>query len=76
MSAKQNRRRRLEAYAQQPYVKRLDEALRAGAFAGPPGRVGMVEVRHDDWCGIWKGGACNCEPELAVRYQPTSGGVA
>jgi hypothetical protein len=28
----------------------------------PPRTVGIVEVRHDEWCRIWQGQACTCEP--------------
>ncbi len=27
-----------------------------------PGTVGIVQVKHDDWCRIWQGKACNCTP--------------
>ena len=27
--------------------------------------LGEVEIRHDDWCGLLKGGICNCDPDLA-----------
>jgi hypothetical protein len=27
-----------------------------------PGSVGIIRVKHDDWCSIWQGKACNCEP--------------
>jgi hypothetical protein len=29
--------------------------------------VSDVEVAHDDWCRIYKGGYCNCDPEIRVR---------
>jgi hypothetical protein len=27
----------------------------------PPGLY-IVDIEHDDWCEIWKGGICNCNP--------------
>lgn len=27
-----------------------------------PGGVTIVQVRHDNWCAIFKGGECNCHP--------------
>lgn len=27
-----------------------------------------VVLFHDEWCGVFKGGECNCEPEVE-RYQ-------
>jgi hypothetical protein len=26
------------------------------------GEVNVVEVLHDDWCSIFNGGACDCDP--------------
>jgi hypothetical protein len=31
-----------------------------------PGRLMRVETLHDDWCGIFKGGPCNCEPTVRL----------
>ena len=32
-----------------------------------PDGVSDVEVAHDDWCRIYKGKYCNCDPEIRVR---------
>ena len=29
-----------------------------------PGEVIHVEIRHDDWCPIFEGGPCNCDPDV------------
>jgi hypothetical protein len=29
--------------------------------------VSDVEVAHDGWCRIYRGGYCNCDPEIRVR---------
>ena len=26
----------------------------------------IVQVRHDDWCALWQGGECNCDPEISM----------
>jgi hypothetical protein len=26
-----------------------------------------VDILHDDWCAIYTGGYCNCQPEIRVR---------
>ena len=26
-----------------------------------------VEVKHDDWCGVYKSRLCHCDPEITVR---------
>jgi len=28
------------------------------------GQIGMLRIRHDGWCKIFKGDYCNCEPDL------------
>jgi hypothetical protein len=33
-----------------------------------PGDVIDVTVRHDDWCGIFTNGVCNCEPTVEARH--------
>ena len=30
-----------------------------------PGTVQRVDVCHDNWCGIFKGEACNCNPVVS-----------
>ena len=37
------------------------QSLRLGA-----GSVTHVFVAHDDWCRLWRGRSCNCEPELRI----------
>ena len=32
-----------------------------------PGEVVALEVRYDDDCRHWRGGACDCEPEIEMR---------
>jgi hypothetical protein len=32
----------------------------------PPG-ISNLEVRHDDWCLIYNGGECNCDPDLYLH---------
>jgi hypothetical protein len=36
----------------------------------PAGRLTDVEVAHDDWCGIYEGGYCNCDPDVRIRPGP------
>jgi hypothetical protein len=26
-----------------------------------------VNVYHDDWCRVYRGGYCDCDPEVEVR---------
>ena len=40
--------------------------LRLQAEGKAPASPGLwrCEVRHDDWCGIWRGGRCDCDPVI------------
>ncbi|MCI0464975.1 MAG: hypothetical protein L0Z62_49265 [Gemmataceae bacterium] len=29
-----------------------------------------VDIYHDDWCDIYRGGYCNCDPEVELRRPP------
>lgn len=35
-----------------------------------PGDLVECNARHDDWCRIFKGGACNCDVEIEVVRSP------
>lgn len=41
----------------------LDRVLDLGAEA-KKGTLTMVSIRHDDWCGIFRGGDCDCDPDV------------
>ena len=30
---------------------------------------GIIDVymQHDDWCNIFKGGECNCKPDIKIK---------
>ena len=43
------------------------EKLAALAASMNEGGLHIVNVLHDDWCSIWKGGPCDCNPDVAVR---------
>ena len=32
-----------------------------------PGHMVHMETLHDDWCGIWHGHRCHCEPTFRLR---------
>ena len=36
------------------------------AYAFPPGTLWDITCYHDDWCGIYNGRRCNCDPDLVV----------
>ena len=32
-----------------------------------PGDVNLVRIFHDDWCAIYEGGWCNCDPDVVFE---------
>jgi len=30
--------------------------------------VHQITVDHDEWCGLFEGQRCNCEPEIRLRW--------
>ena len=51
----------------QNYRKRLLEMWRNGQLPAKPGTVHHADVYHDGWCGVFKGKACNCDPDIHVK---------
>jgi len=47
------------------YVKKLLDRLNNNPWPEPG--VHMVEVQHDHWCRIFKGKACNCNPDIKTK---------
>lgn len=46
------------------YLKQILEMQARGELAGASGETSHITVSHDDWCMVWNGGACNCEPAI------------
>lgn len=52
---------------QSNYVKKLDKMKMDGKFDHiQPGTIFHNVVYHDDWCSIYKGGNCNCDPDIVI----------
>jgi hypothetical protein len=53
------------------YLKKLARLQTQG---GLPVGVGLhqLDICHDDWCRIYKGKHCNCDPDLQLKtvWQP------
>lgn len=47
------------------YLKIIENMYANGAFK--PGVLSNVEAQHDDWCDIYKGGFCNCNPDIITK---------
>jgi hypothetical protein len=50
---------------QRNYCKKQMRLVEQGKL--PAGRLAEVDVYHDDWCRIHRGGSCNCDPEIKLR---------
>jgi hypothetical protein len=64
---------------QVPNQKYIPAVLKAATQAGlQPGGFYTTAVLHDDWCGIYRGGDCNCDPivEAPVRHTTTESAMA
>jgi hypothetical protein len=54
--------------AQHNYQVKLLHLYRSGKLAGlTPGKLAHVDIYHDDWCNVFSGGVCNCNPDIKVR---------
>ena len=51
------------AYARQPYLRQLLAASLT------PGALTHAYIYHDDWCSIFQGGPCDCNPDLLLRAE-------
>lgn len=47
------------------FAKRISLAVAKGV--ADKGSVFWADVGHDDWCGIYDGEECNCDPEITIR---------
>jgi hypothetical protein len=47
------------------YVAKLARLQEQGGLNLTPG-VHDMAVCHDDWCGIYEGKRCNCDPDIKV----------
>jgi hypothetical protein len=52
------------------YYRKLMELQRRGRI--PAASLAEVDICHDDWCGVYEGNYCDCDPD--VRLRPLSGG--
>lgn len=59
--------KRVKKIPQPNYVRKLHYLYCIGAL---PREVGLhrVDVAHDDWCGIFAGQRCHCDPEITLQW--------
>jgi hypothetical protein len=54
------------------YYKKILDLYERGWLSGVS--LGFVDIYHDDWCGIYRGQYCNCNPDIKVRPLTGSNG--
>ena len=50
------------------YYKKILDLYERGRLSGVS--LGLVDIYHDDWCGIYRGGYCDCDPEVELQPWP------
>jgi hypothetical protein len=48
------------------HKKKLFESYRRGTLPLNPGKKLSMTVAHDDWCLIYVGRECNCDPDITL----------
>jgi len=68
MNLRQRRAERTKArkqptgYLERMFAYQLHRGLTRGA-------VHFMTIRHDRWCGIYRGEGCNCVPDMSCRRE-------
>lgn len=47
------------------YYKKLVQLHAQGQIPTPS--LSLVDIHHDDWCGVFRGQYCNCDPDIVLR---------
>ena len=55
------------------HVKKLQRLIAQGQIPTEACTVSQVDVKHDPWCGIFKGKRCHCDPEIRVVWRLEAG---
>ena len=52
---------------QHNYLAKIEAMWQTGAL---PREVGLhqISVAHDDWCGIFEGKRCCCDPDIQLKF--------
>jgi hypothetical protein len=45
------------------YLRKLRKLHAEGKGPHGPG-LWHTDIRHDEWCGVFRGGRCNCDPDI------------
>jgi hypothetical protein len=53
------------------YMKKFEKLVEEGKLVVPKGGLHLLNVEHDEWCKCYKGGRCNCDPNISFRTNVT-----
>jgi hypothetical protein len=53
------------------YLRKLRFMWRTGAVPRSAG-LHQVSVSHDDWCGVFQGKRCHCDPDIRLQWSQTA----
>lgn len=56
---------------QHNYLRKLRRLMASGALPRDVG-VHQLDIAHDDWCDIFTGRRCNCDPTIRVRWSQSA----
>lgn len=65
MRKKRSRRQRLPNH-----LREIQWLAQLGILRFTPGTVQEVTIEHDNWCAVWHGGRCNCDPLVQLPRVP------
>ena len=56
-------------WRQHNYAAKLLALIERERLDLAPG-IHHVDIHHDDWCAIYKGGTCDCAPDVTLSGDP------
>ena len=61
-----------DGHGQHNHRLKIDRLVAAGRIAVTRGSANQLDVVHDDWCAIFDGGFCNCDPDIRLNGKVVS----
>lgn len=52
------------------YQKKFAKMIASGNVKLRAGKVGEIWIAHDDWCKVFNGGVCDCDPDISYTERP------
>jgi len=49
------------------YVRKINEMWETGALPREAG-YHQIAVYHDDWCNVFQGKRCDCDPDISLKW--------